>query len=816
LKCESIEYYHTPTEIVTALNFFRTQPSLKDGYKSWQRQQEDVARRTVTAPVPGRGGQYESLAAPSSRNGTVVCGSVSKSEQYNNKLRDIDRKVLAIDTESGGIFAAASIRATPAITIRGISDYADDKKSALEEGTGGAVRKLAALNAASFLKAQLGNRYFIKVLSKRRNAVKNPHATAPASADHATFDISQVLNEAREQIHSRLCDLSPEYRLQPDRYRLPVPRARMVQFSGAPDDDVDLDPVEIRDSLVNRQMMFVSVPLTYPDNSLPWVVARDLLTSEISGRQVIPVVIDGNDIRPPKFGIEQQLPGCDLVKLLAMDGAQVVFVIDNIPLQSRTRTRYLIEQINNLASAKFICLARSSANIVLESQFAAALPISVLEICDVSFLEIAEFLKKRFEMTPEESEVVALRLQDTFKQFDLSAHPAYFAGIPKETLSALLQANRRSELIELAVAGFLTVLVAEDSSSVALSRAGRTRFLERLAVGINVKKQVFDQERLINFTKSFAVEYDFDIDPIEFIKSFGDKGMLHFESGRVVFSLPFVESFLLASALHADNLLALEYFRFDELGFDLAAFDLYAEIGPSADLVERVANEMQLILDGSKALDGRPDILLTDRLQPSVLSAERVRTLKAQLERVAEAVRQNQTDSQRKQRWLNFADQIKRRVAKSLGTQSEASDDEAELRLRTRVQTWMVGATLLGSSVEHLNAATKQRLVSLVIKLGCIIIDEWTVARAAIDFGALRDELISDESLRDFMSKVIAVKDLQEARKQIIAFLDLMEWALLGEPFARMILTLCEQARDAVLATSISKAPVSGRMEDTI
>jgi hypothetical protein len=31
-----------------------------------------------------------------------------------------------------------------------------------------------------------------------------------------------------------------------------------------------------------------------------------------------------------------------------------------------------------------------------------------------------------------------------------------------------------------------------------------------------------------------------------------------------------------------------------------------------------------------------------------------------------------------------------------------------------------------------------------------------------------------------------------------------------------MILTLCEQARDAVLATSISKAPVSGRMEDTI
>jgi hypothetical protein len=66
-------------------------------------------------------------------------------------------------------------------------------------------------------------------------------------------------------------------------------------------------------------------------------------------------------------------------------------------------------------------------------------------VCDVSFVEIAYFLQKNFEMPAAASEVVAVRLRETFHKYKLAAHPSYFAGIPRSTLNALLQVNRRAE-----------------------------------------------------------------------------------------------------------------------------------------------------------------------------------------------------------------------------------------------------------------------------------------------------------------------------------------------------------------------------------
>jgi hypothetical protein len=71
----------------------------------------------------------------------------------------------------------------------------------------------------------------------------------------------------------------------------------------------------------------------------------------------------------------------------------------------------------------------------------------VFQLSGVSFLEIAHFVQKNFGMTGSEAEVIALRLRDTFRSFDLSAHPTHFAGISRGIVSALLQANRRAELI---------------------------------------------------------------------------------------------------------------------------------------------------------------------------------------------------------------------------------------------------------------------------------------------------------------------------------------------------------------------------------
>jgi TIR domain len=65
--------------------------------------------------------------------------------------REVDRKVAAMEMESAGVYDAGIIR-TPAprtIAIRGISDYADERKEKIETTAKGAFRELAAKNALS-------------------------------------------------------------------------------------------------------------------------------------------------------------------------------------------------------------------------------------------------------------------------------------------------------------------------------------------------------------------------------------------------------------------------------------------------------------------------------------------------------------------------------------------------------------------------------------------------------------------------------------------------------------------------------------------
>src|SRR5690606_18588410 len=136
--------------------------------------------------------------------------------------------------------------------------------------------------------------------------------------------------------------------------------------------------------------------------------------------------------------------------------------------------------------AKCVFIARGDDALVGESTFTTRSAATHYDSCSISFLEIAHFIQKNFGMSGGDSEVVAKRLRDTFNQFRLDAHPTYFAGIPRETLSALLQANRRAELIQLAVDGFLTFIVAGDKADVSLGRTTRARFLRSLALELKL------------------------------------------------------------------------------------------------------------------------------------------------------------------------------------------------------------------------------------------------------------------------------------------------------------------------------------------
>jgi hypothetical protein len=67
-----------------------------------------------------------------------------------------------------------------------------------------------------------------------------------------------------------------------------------------------------------------------------------------------------------------------------------------------------------------------------------------------------------------------------------------------------LQVNRRAELIQLAVAGYLTFVVMEDEDQVRLSRTTRELFLEELALKINVEKRTFTEAQLTTFAEEMS------------------------------------------------------------------------------------------------------------------------------------------------------------------------------------------------------------------------------------------------------------------------------------------------------------------------
>lgn len=820
----SPNHFKTSQEITSALNYIRTMPELRPQYEQWREERGRFAEQLIDRPIRTASGNEYAVSHPDTMSGTIVCGVVSQSNAYKKKLFALDRKVLAIETESGGIFEAALTKGLPALIVRGISDPADSDKNALERQAKGKVRQIAAANAASFLRMQFSNNYFVNYLIERRNRRLGIEGKSNSLLPIDGAHIASAISDVAQGIDAKLRELSPEYRLQPQGYRLPIPRIKGVNYTSGVDESIESDPVELRDAIQDRSTLVIHVPRNYPDQSLPWIFAADLLSAEFSNKQIVPIVVDGDEIRPPKgtlaSAMQTQMTSAEFDATV-----QLVFIIDKPPLASATRLKFIIEQIKAVPSAKFVLITRSDLNIVQESGFIESISAHMFSLCDVSFVEIAHFIQKNFSMSGSEAEVIALRLRNTFSKFDLDAHPTYFAGIPRETLAALLQANRRAELIQLAVDGFLSFVVAEDTADVALSRTSRSQFLRSLVVAIKLEKKSFTQAQLIDFVKGFAVEYDFDIDPLTFLYSFIDKGILHFEADEVRFSLPFIESYLLAVELSGRSELALKYFDLADAEFDLPAFDLYAEIGASSEFIDVVVLKLKACLLDLEAAIGQEHILFTDRVRPNLLGEPtRLKALQDRLRRAAKDVLSNREDKEQKQRILDIADHIREKAASqrdqeqelddkaATGDSSEDSDTFRDFEILDKVvPVWAIATVLLGSGAERIDAQTKQTLVRLLIKLASGIMDIWSRANGLVDFQEIKKEMTKPETLELFSNKQNPDEKEEDLRRLVSGLVDMLEYAFLSQPIRRTIHHLCEQARSRVLAASIAR---SGNYKD--
>lgn len=804
-------HMHTDRAITSALNFLRSNPALAEVYANWQAQCADHAT-TVLLQADATALLNTFEFSPRSLNGTIACGQVSDSRRYNENLKKLDRKVLAIETESGGAFAAAEEAGKHKyITIRGISDYAEGKAK-LEVSSKGAVRAIAAYNAASFLRAQLGNPFFIEVLSRIRSQSNGNGSLEIVSEEPA--DLASVVRHLEGDIDAKLRELSPEYKLTDRGYGLPIPRIKPVDYEST-FHTTSSGPAEIEDVIAHIDAIVIDIPRTYPDDGLAWVIAHSLITSDIDRKQLLPFVIDGKRIAPPAGGFSSQTGSTLDFLNTHPDDATAVFIIDNPPLSSKTRSSYLLSECHNYPGSKFIFVVRGELGTAAATTLSDSLSVEPYSLCPISFEGIAHFVQKYCQLPSQESDIIALRLTETFERFGLLAHPTYFAGIPKEVLVALLQANKRAELIQLAVDGFLTLLVAGDSADITLSRTTRERFLRRFVIETKIKGVTLTIAECIEFVADFADLYDFEIEPIDFLQAFVQNGILHYYQGLVSFSLPFIESYLLASELTQSPDMARTYFDIDNKDFDFATFDLYAEMGADAQIVERVISRLNS-LNSEWALDDRNIILLSEASPKLLGEPDTLRRVQNSLEVAMKNVRENRGHTQKKQRLIDLSNDIRESVSQQRveKTQSESESALNDEKFTELTRFWVIAVILLGSGAEHLFATGKVALSQSISSVAAIIIDKWTRRNQTVDFDEIRaslfDEVIS--SKMEFDNE----EERDEIRQLFVSVTDILEHNFMCEPIRRVLGFLGEQARHKVLASSIERAQVEDQVADVL
>jgi len=139
----------------------------KDLYNAWRNQVKDFLNSLGLSP--------EQLALandfPEIKIGHIASGDiVGASEDYAVELLRIDRKLLAIEMEAAGVAQAAHgcREPIPIMVVRGISDFADERKKELDSVGDGVWRKYAMYSASAFALNLLKTKSFQREIISQR------------------------------------------------------------------------------------------------------------------------------------------------------------------------------------------------------------------------------------------------------------------------------------------------------------------------------------------------------------------------------------------------------------------------------------------------------------------------------------------------------------------------------------------------------------------------------------------------------------------------------------------------------------------------
>ncbi len=811
-------YFSTDDLLTFAVKYASIGVDIREVYENWQLEAYDTGSKLLPFEFKGRGGKNEKISLPRVHDGNIVCGSVSQSRHYNEQMKGMDRKVLAVETESGGVFFIAKRNNIPAIAIRGICDYADPNKSALEDETGSKARTIAADNATSFLLMQLKNSQFLQFLKERKNGEQM--TLLSTLTEEGRFE-EESLQSAKQEAHRQLGQLSPEYSGKPEGFLLPLPRvmssSSTITVSAA---IARKDPISVLEAISTDRVIAMDVPRSYPDKGLPWVIAAAVSRISLHGKQAVPLVVEGRLLTPPR-GTLAQHSGIDLERLNASASSRPIVIIRDLPPGSSSRTEFLDSEIAKYPEARFIIVNSNDLSISEQSELILRGVATKVTLCDVSLSEMTEFFQRTLAIAGQEASVVAFKLYSMFRRFKLNAHPTYFAGVSQDSINALLNANKRGELIQLAVSGCLSFIVAEDRDSVVLTRTTRELFLKQFVLDTRIRGSKLDRAGLIAYIEAFAHEGDFDIEPVEFLVAFQNRGLIGYDGfGHARVNLPFIEAYLLAVGLKDFPDEALSYFNPKLNSFDNFAFDIYCELGPDPRIVSAISKNLQDVIEEFRVASTAEHVLLTNTIQPRGLrSVTRLEQLQSRLQKAVEDVVESRPNKEQKQSLIDLAERVENGAKQAQeNSQNHLTDSEQQTldRLKKPFDVWAAAVVMLGSGAERIPRDPKRALALQIVEATSALLDALVKAFPPEIFNRLREQFESDEFLLQVTKGKPGAEIDDNIRELVRALLDAFELSFLTLPFRIVIGQLCNSANQQVLRKTIGSVETHSVMERLI
>ena len=586
-------------------------------------------------------------------------------------------------------------------------------------------------------------------------------------------------------------------------------------------------PKEVTHVVERCDRVIIEVERTYPDQALPWVIS-DILLRTNGSRLYVPSVVESEQTSPPRFKL-QKLPYVGKLLNLEQDNSTPVIIVNDPNLQSPTRSRALIEEANAHPSVRFVVIVKRDGSPTRIADFAETFNAERFVLADFSLEELSSFLSSNFDFEPSQSAVLATKLNDTFEQFNMHAHPSYFAGISPETLRSFIAANRRGELIQLAIDGALMILVTADTSDVHVSRGWRREFLKDIVVRHFVKGEDISEMRAVEIAKEMAEARDVEIKPLEFVQSFVEAGILDFRKKAPQFFLVYLRDYLIAEHLHERPHAARSYFDFDQVSDDFNVLDIYSELGPSEELVEYLA---QLIEKDEAYLNERRsetiDSLMSTQIRlSSVSDYSKIAERSSRLIKAIAYVGENPTDLERKQYLLDIQRSVSQRAGEgdrgkvkrekqrdnnkkrkmdgkdegSIADQPNENDDIPREKISSHC--W-AGLVVLSSGAEKIYAVPKRRLARGVMALACRIAEQWTAETASIDIDELREEILDDPSFKKRLANM-ADADKSTFLKDFDQVLHNFEFSYVTTPYRSILTALCGHAHGNILRKSVKE-----------